>query len=129
MVTNNKLVVGEMLGGEGLIVRCDELDQTQRRKDGSKKTDYDANPRLLHSREGCSWTFCARTGFRPDLPLRRLSLLEEGWIHSGQNLLSTARIESGMANESETEGGDPDKDVAAPPAPLGRFSSANRPPP
>jgi len=27
----------------------DELSQTQTQRSGSKKTDYDANPRLLHS--------------------------------------------------------------------------------
>ena len=41
----------EDVGEEGMIVRCDELSQMQGQKYGSKKTDYDVNPRLLHLSE------------------------------------------------------------------------------
>ena len=84
-------------------VSGDGLGHTQRRRYGSTKTDYGANPRFLHSSECCSLTFCARRDFRAKLPLRRLALLEEeGRIQSAQGLLSIAKIESesGVANES-----------------------------
>ena len=79
------------------------LGQTQRRRYGSTKTDYDANPRFLHSSKCRSLTFCARRDLPPDLPRRRLALLEEeGRLQSAQSLLLIAGIksESGLASES-----------------------------
>ena len=55
--------------GEGL------LGQTQRRRCGSKKTDYDTNQRFLHSSECRSLTFCPRRDFPPDLPCPFVVLL------------------------------------------------------
>ena len=60
------------VGEEGWIVRCDELGQTQGRRHGSKKTDYDENPRFLHSNLGHSLTSCARRDLRRYLPLHLL---------------------------------------------------------
>ena len=91
------------VGEEGWTVRYDELGQTQRRWHGSKKTDYDENPRFLHSNEWDSLTSCARRDLLRYLPLHHLPLLlDEGRIQSVQNLLSTAGIEIAIENESET---------------------------
>ena len=91
------------VGEEGWIMRCDELGQTQRRRYGSKKTDYDMSPRLLHLSECHSLTFGAHRDFRQELhlPCRPL-LLEEGRIQSVQNLPSVPGTEIAIENESET---------------------------
>ena len=66
-------------------------------------TDYDANPRLLHSSECRSLTSCVRRDLRRDLLLRCLPLLlEEQLIQISQNLPSIPGIEIEITNESET---------------------------
>ena len=84
------------VGEEGWIVRCDELGQTQRRRYGLQKSDYDGNPRPLHSSECRSLTSCVRTDLRPDLRHHRLPLPKDKVLETFPRLLGFLRARPRM---------------------------------
>ena len=74
----------------------DELGQTQRRRYGSKKTDYDADLRFFHLSECRSWIFCAHKSLYSDLRLRRLPLRKDKALEIFPRLLGFLRVRPRM---------------------------------